>query len=347
MNVKFAHGTLGLLAAGIILLLPSCYDRLHLYKEKKVDLSEILVPEEGGTKFTKFTDENELIVGPRIINKNGLLEWYAPGFISVSPDGNRIAYVADKNGAFNIYIKNTGGGKQTIQRTFRSSVMDMAFSNDGDFIAFTEKIDEDYNIYQINSSTGTAVQQITSTGNRETSPSYSPDDNLIYFTKSEYSTQTQSYRHYIWSYDRKTALMTQYSEGFAPSMTNDGKMVVLTRNNRESGRGEIWTVDLITGQTTQILAHRDMGFSTPKVSPDGKYILCVGSTMSSQSRAENLDIYAVKMDGSGLTQLTFHPGHDCSAIWAPDGKSVYFLSQRGSGDTPRFAVWQMDFKLNF
>lgn len=360
MNDKYTPPILGGLALALVLGLSSCYDRLHntgssyvkydttyVKKEKYVDLRDILVPEEGGTRFTKFTDENENVVGPKITTNNGVIEWYAPGFISVSPDGKRIAYVAENSSAYNIYIKNTGGGKQTIQRTFRNNVLDMAFSNDGNFIAFTEKIDEDYNIYQINSSTGTAVQQLTTTANRETSPCYSPDDNQVYFTKSEYSSQAATYRHYMWSYDRKTALLTQYSEGFTPSVTRDGKVVALTRNNKETGRGEIWTVDLNSGQTTQILSDREMGFSTPRISPDGKYVLCVGSSIATKNRRENLDIYVVKVDGSGLTQLTFHPGHDCSAVWSPDGKSIYFLSQRGSGDVAKFAVWQMDFKAQF
>src|SRR5690606_14286874 len=113
---------------------------------------------------------------------------------------------------------------------------------------------------------------------------------------------------------------------FTPHLHKDGRTIVLTRNNRETGRGEIWTVDLVSGQSTQILSHREMGFSSPSFSPDGKYILLVGSTVATEHRRENLDIYVIQPDGSGLTQLTFHPGHDCSPVWSPDGKSIYFLS---------------------
>lgn len=345
-----------------LLSLTSCYDRLaqgpqatttttyretYQKRERVFSLAETKTQEEGATRFVKFTDETEQILGPHISTEKGVIEWYAPGFISISPDGKRIAYLGRKDWQSNIYIKNTEGGKQTIQRTFRNVVLDMAFSRKGDFIAFTEKTDNDYNIYQINATEGMAVQQLTTTPNRETSPVYSHDDKMVYFTKSEKSAQGESYRHYIWSYDRNTALLTQYTEGFTPDLHPNGKIMALSRNNRETGRGEIWTVDLVSGQSTQIITHQEMGFSSPKFSPDGKYILLVGSTVASQYRRENLDIYVIKPDGSGLTQLTFHPGHDCSPIWAPDGKSIYFLSQRGSGDTPRFSVWQMDFNVKF
>ncbi len=312
-----------------------------------VNLSETRTSEEGATKFVQFTDETERVYGPQIVYNKGNIEWYAPGFISVSPDGKKIAYLALKDGQSNIYIKNTEGGKQTVQRTFRNSVLDMSFSKDGKFIAFTEQTDSDYNVYQINSTEGTAIQQITTTSNRETSPVYSNDSKMIFFTKSEYQSATSQYKHFVWSYEKATALLTQYTEGFAPDIHPNGRLVALTRNNSETGRGEIWTVDLGTGQSTQVLSDKEMGFSTPKFSPDGKYILCVGSSVETQQRIGNLDIFVIKPDGTGRTQLTFHPGHDCSPVWSPDGKSIYFLSQRGSGSTARFSVWQMDFKIHF
>ena len=49
-------------------------------------------------------------------------------------------------------------------------------------------------------------------------------------------------------------------------------------------------------------------------------------------------------DGNNLTQLTYHPGNDISAVWAPDGKSIYFLSQRGNVEG-KYNVWKMNFNL--
>ena len=52
----------------------------------------------------------------------------------------------------------------------------------------------------------------------------------------------------------------------------------------------------------------------------------------------------VRTDGSRLTQLTYHEGHDLSPVWAPDGKSIYFLSQRGS-EKGIYNIWKMNFDL--
>lgn len=337
-------------------IVTGCYERLQVTTQTftdieirksevtKIDYRDLSVPEEGGIKFTKFTTDDEWVDGPNITTDKGVITWYAPSFIAISPDGKKIAYVGSVNGQSNIYIKSTEGGKQTIQRTFRNNVLDMNFSIDGKELAFTEKLDDDYNIYQINATQGAAIQQITSTSNRETSPLYSPDNKLIYFTKSEYSSAIGGYRNYIWSFDRTTALLTQYGEGFTPSIGANSKDVLyVTRNNKESGLGEIGSINLNTGVVSNILSDPEMGFSTPKISPDGKKLLCVGSTKATSYRLENLDIYVVNVDGTGLTQLTFHPGHDVSAVWSPDGKYIYFLSQRGT-ETGKYGVWQMEYK---
>jgi TolB protein len=118
----------------------------------------------------------------------------------------------------------------------------------------------------------------------------------------------------------------------------------VTRNDKESGLGEIWSINLETGQEIRILDHPEMGFSTPKVSPDGTKLLCTGSTLATKERIENLDLYTVNVDGTGLTQLTFHQGNDVSGVWGPKGDKIYFMSQRGN-EKGNYGVWMIDYKL--
>jgi TolB protein len=42
----------------------------------------------------------------------------------------------------------------------------------------------------------------------------------------------------------------------------------------------------------------------------------------------NFDIYTMRADGTGLTNLTNHPANDSSPIWSPDGRHIAFESDR-------------------
>src|SRR6185369_324468 len=126
-------------------------------------------------------------------SENGVLEWYAAPLIAVSPDGSKLAFTGFKDNKSNMYIKNTNGGKSTVQRTFREHVADVAFTPDGNKIAFTDIMGGDWNIFMINANEGAAVQQITTTTLTELGPSFAPDGKSMYFAKSDGG------RYYVWN----------------------------------------------------------------------------------------------------------------------------------------------------
>ena len=114
--------------------------------------------------------------------------------------------------------------------------------------------------------------------------------------------------------------------------------------NSTSGRSEIWYVDYVKGQESLILSDENRSFTNPKLSPDGKWIVCVGNSVSNISNKDNLDIFVVRTDGTRLTQLTFHPQADTSPVWAADGRSIYFVSSRAN-ENNSYNVWRMNFNL--
>jgi Tol biopolymer transport system component len=103
-------------------------------------------------------------------------------------------------------------------------------------------------------------------------------------------------------------------------------------------------VNLSTGVEECILSDPEKSFSTPSLSPDGKWILCTGSTPVPAGKTTywNTDVYVCRTDGTHLSQLTYHAADDLSPEWSHDGRYIYFISQRGSA-TATANVWRMSF----
>jgi dipeptidyl aminopeptidase/acylaminoacyl peptidase len=75
----------------------------------------------------------------------------------------------------------------------------------------------------------------------------------------------------------------------------------------------------------------------PQPSPQGDQVAFVVRTTDLAANRGRTDLWAVNVDGSGLTRLTTDPAGDNNPRWAPDGKSLYFLSTR-SGSSQ---VWRL------
>jgi dipeptidyl aminopeptidase/acylaminoacyl peptidase len=68
--------------------------------------------------------------------------------------------------------------------------------------------------------------------------------------------------------------------------------------------------------------------SDPRPSPDGKWIVYVLRSTDLEANRGRTDLWLVGIDGKGARRLTTSPENDSSPLWAPDGRSIYFLSAR-------------------
>ena len=94
------------------------------------------------------------------------------------------------------------------------------------------------------------------------------------------------------------------------------------------------------GQTHLFSVHDMLAMdriSDPQVSPDGKWIVFVLRKTDLEANVGRTDLWLVGTDGKGLRRLTSHLLEDFNPCWAPDGKTVWFISGR-SGSSQ---VWQI------
>ena len=315
-------------------------------KKIKFDYSIVFVPEEGGVNFERITDDADCVLYTTY-NRSGIfgkkkasgVDWWVNPQLAVSPDGKRLAYLNFKNGTQNIMVKDAHKGGASTQRTFRTTVEDFSWSPDGSTFCFTEVRNGHHGVYLVNADKGSVVKQISNGSDNDYAGIIAPDGNTIFFHRGE---GLSSYS--IWSYDRKSNLFSNYSRGMNPIVNTKAKNEIYCSRFTDAKESEIWRINFETGVEEIILSIPGRSFTTPQLSPDGRWLLVTGSSMAEKEKLVNTDIYVVRTDGSDLTQLTYHPGNDMSAVWAPDGKSIYFLSQRGSADK-NVNVWKMSFNL--
>lgn len=304
----------------------------------QVDYSVVSVNEEQGIDFRLVTSDNDYVAMPQVKRFGGNANWLSNRLLDISSDGTQLAYISARNNTTNIFIKDIGKMGSSVQRTNRQAVLDFSYSPDGKYICFSEGSGKLNQIYQTSATSGYVCRQITS-GARDYSPVYSTDMKNIFFARQEANGIS------IWSYDMDNNALSNYTKGMNPYPVKEANTLLCTRMNNE-GRGEIWRINYGTGIEECILADPIRSFTTPQLSPDGQWILLVGSSvlMNGTAKYTNTDIFVCRTDGTRLQQLTYHAADDLSPVWSKDGKYIYFISQRGSAQGTA-NVWQMPFVI--
>jgi len=303
---------------------------------QQVDYSIVSVPEESGIDFMKITSSGDYVCMPVVKRSSGKIDWLSNHILDISVDGNNIAYLSYRNNTTNIFIKELSKQGSSIQRTNRTGVLDFSYSPDGKYLCFSETRGNTNQIFQTNANSGYVCRQITN-GNQDYSPIYSSDMKLIFFARQEMKGIS------IWSYNIQNNFLSNYSNGMNPCPINKESAFLCTRISG-TGKSEIWKINYKTGVEECIVSDPQHSFTTPTLSPDGQWILFVGDSKIDGNNFSylNTDIFVCKVDGTRLSQITYHAADDLSPVWSKDGKYIYFISQRGD-QTGTANIWRMNF----
>lgn len=210
---------------------------------------------------------------------------------------------------------------------------DVQISSDGTEIAFCYKGD----IYKVPANGGTATQ-LTTQASYECSPIWSPDSKQIAFA----SDRNGNFDLFVMSADGGAARrLTTHSASEIPStFTTDGNYILFSASIQDpansalfptSAMTELYKVPVTGGRTEQVL-----GTPAEMVCFDKS-----GKTFLYQDRkgfedewrkhhtsSITRDVWLYDSENGKHTNLTAHAGEDRNPVFAPDGQTVYFLSER-------------------
>lgn len=302
---------------------------------QKVDYSVVNAVEETGIDFMQVTTANDFVCMPVVKRTRNSLSWLSNRILDVSVDGKYIAYISARNNTTNVFIKELGKQGGSIQRTKRQAVLDFSYSPDGKTILFSEARGVTNQVFQTDASAGYVCRMITS-ASQDFSPIYTKDMSKILFARMENNGVG------VWGYDLKSNFLSSYTVGMNPyPLKGDACLCVRTSAD---GHSEIWRVNYSTGVEECVISDPNRSFTSPVLSPDGKWILFVGESdvVTPNFVYKNTDIYVCRADGTQMQQLTYHAADDLSPVWSKDGKFIYFISQRGSADAIA-NIWRMPF----
>lgn len=109
----------------------------------------------------------------------------------------------------------------------------------------------------------------------------------------------------------------------SPAWSADGQWLAYV--SFEGKRSSVYVQRVRTGERSRVSARAGIN-GAPAFSPDGKKLaLTLGGT------GGNPDIYVLDLASQGLVRITDDPAIDTEAVWAADGQSLYFTSDRAGG----------------
>lgn len=278
---------------------------------------QVSAPKEGGIVFTRITPEDQNVYS----NPSA-----ATPFLAVSSDGKKIAFLIGNSVKSDIYTLNVSNPNISNQRTYRGNVSSgFSFSPNGEKIAFRSGS----MLYETSSTEGSICTQVA----EGACPAYSYDGKYIYFQRLEgYNGLT------LWRYEIANHTLSTLCKGAgASASTTDENIIYFVRNQTSSN--ELVRFNCKNGVEATLLTKKNFVMSCVSESPDGKWLLFQAVVNTKPQ------IFVLRTDGTGFTQLTFHQSGSGSPVWSADGKEIYFISSRG-GSVQKKSIWKMTFPLS-
>jgi len=193
-----------------------------------------------------------------------------------------------------------------------------SLSPDGTTVAYAVRLNDSWDIYTQRVGGRNATPILNDPKRNESGPAFSPDGASIAFHESD----TEGGIFVAGATGESVRRLTDF--GFHPVWSPDGKQIAFTTEEifdpaGRQGEATLYVIDVAGGQPRKIV---DGDAAQPSWSPSGDRIVYWSSTRGQR------DVFTVSANGGARVALTNDSAIDWSPVWAPDGRDVYFSSDR-------------------
>lgn len=229
----------------------------------------------------------------------------------------------------------TTPAEMTVRRVWEGSGVDTLGgpSLDGRYLSFVDWSTGDVAIRDLATGESRRLTNNKSYRGEPVAPRFSPDGTQVAYGWFNYEDFSHDLR-VIGIEDSEPRVLYANEEVIyiiPTAWSPDGKHI-LANFQRKDRTAQIVLVSIADG-SVQVLKSLDWRYPlNMSFSPDGRYIVYDVPTKEDDP---NHDIFLLATDGSREIALIEHSASDANAAWAPDGKTVVFLSNR----TGSMGVW--------